>query len=166
MSDLDRTPFSRRDWLRAAALGAAGVAVASLARPASLLGAAAQQAKPTMTVYKTPTCGCCTLWVQHLERNGFAVVSQNVADLTPIKRRFGVPRALESCHTGLVAGYVVEGHVPADLVHRMLKEKPDALGLAVPGMPIGSPGMEGGTPERYDVLLFDAQGKTTVFATR
>lgn len=119
-----------------------------------------------MTVYKTATCGCCTAWVEHLQKNGFTVSAQNVPDLTPTKRRFGVPRALESCHTGLVAGYVVEGHVPADLVHRLLREKPDALGLAVPGMPIGSPGMEGGTPEKYDVLLFDRNGRSRIFASR
>lgn len=157
--------FSRRDWLRAAALGTAGVAVSALARPASLL-AGVQQAKPVMTVYKSPTCGCCSAWMEHLQANGFSVTAQDIQDLTPTKRRFGVPRALESCHTGLVAGYVVEGHVPADLVHRMLREKPDALGLAVPGMPIGSPGMEGGTPQKYDVLLFDRNGKSTVFASR
>ncbi len=160
-----QTPSSRRDWLRTAALGAAGVAAAIAARPASLF-ALGQQAKPAMTVYKSPTCGCCNAWVNHVNANGFNATGQNVSDLSAIKRRFGVPRALESCHTALVGGYVVEGHVPADLVQRMLREKPDAVGIAVPGMPIGSPGMEGGRPEKYDVLLFDKEGRTRVYASR
>lgn len=101
-----------------------------------------------------------------MEENGFSATAQNVDDLAAIKRRFGVPDALQSCHTGLVAGYVVEGHVPADLVKRLLAEKPSGLGIAVPGMPIGSPGMEGGTPEKYDVLLFDNRGRTTIYASR
>ncbi|HLV27189.1 MAG TPA: DUF411 domain-containing protein [Gemmatimonadales bacterium] len=164
MTHSTSTP-SRRDWLRTIAAGAAGLTVAALARPASLF-AFAQQSSLAMTVYKTPTCGCCTAWMDHVKANGFTANAQNVNDLTPIKRRFGVPRALESCHTALVGGYVVEGHVPADLVQKLLREKPNAVGLAVPGMPIGSPGMEGGRPQKYDVLLFDKAGKTTVYASR
>ena len=104
----------------------------------------------------------------HLRARGYPVKVEDVRDVTPIKRRHGVPERLESCHTALVEGYVVEGHVPADLIDRLLSERPRATGLAVPGMPAGSPGMEspGQAPERYQVLLFDRSGKTTVFASR
>lgn len=104
----------------------------------------------------------------HLQDNGFEVEEVNVIDLAPVKRQYGVTQALESCHTAVVDGYVVEGHVPADLVHRLLDERPDVTGLAVPGMPIGSPGMEtpGRQPERYQVLTFDRDGTVEVYATR
>jgi hypothetical protein len=106
--------------------------------------------------------------VGHLRANGFPLKEENVPDVTPIKRRYGVPERLEACHTALVEGYVVEGHVPADLIDRLLRERPRAAGLAVPGMPDGSPGMEsaGQASERYQVLIFDRSGKTAVFATR
>lgn len=104
----------------------------------------------------------------HLREAGFTVTERNETDVTPVKRRLGVPSALDSCHTGLVEGYVIEGHVPADLIDRLLRERPKVVGLAVPGMPVGSPGMEspGQKPERYQVLTFDKSGRTTVFATR
>ena len=104
----------------------------------------------------------------HLRASGYPVKVEDVYDLTPIKRRYGVPERLESCHTALVEGYVVEGHVPADLIDRLLRERPRAAGLAVPGMPAGSPGMEspGQASERYQVLIFDRSGKTAVFASR
>ena len=104
----------------------------------------------------------------HLRASGYPVKEEGVRDITPIKRRYGVPERLESCHTALVEGYVVEGHVPADLIDRLLRERPRAAGLAVPGMPAGSPGMEspGQASERYQVILFDRSGKTTVFASR
>ena len=106
--------------------------------------------------------------MDHLRSNGFEVREENVSDLAPIKRRHHVPPPLEACHTALVQGYVVEGHVPADLIGRLLRERPAVAGLAVPGMPVGSPGMEspGAAPERYKVLTFDRSGRTTVFATR
>jgi hypothetical protein len=106
--------------------------------------------------------------VGHLRDNGFTVTERNETDLAPIKRKLGVPTALEACHTGLVDGYVIEGHVPADLIHRLLRERPKVAGLAVPGMPIGSPGMEspGEKPQPYEVLTFDAKGRTSVFARR
>jgi hypothetical protein len=106
--------------------------------------------------------------VGHLRASGFPVKEENVPDVTPTKRRYGVPERLEACHTALVEGYVVEGHVPADLIDRLLRERPRAAGLAVPGMPAGSPGMDspGQASERYEVLLFDRSGKTAVFATR
>jgi hypothetical protein len=106
--------------------------------------------------------------VGHLRANGFSIKSEHLDDLRPIKAKHGVPAALESCHTALVGGYVVEGHVPADLVHRLLRERPSVAGLAVPGMPVGSPGMEvpGQAPARYDVFSFDRDGKRAVFARR
>ena len=116
-------------------------------------------------VYKTPTCGCCSRWVEHLEANGFSVETQELPDLTTLKRSNGIPRALSSCHTAFVHGYVIEGHVPAQDIERLLKQRPAVAGLTVPGMPIGSPGMEGPNPKRYEVLTFDSGGKTTVFAT-
>jgi hypothetical protein len=121
---------------------------------------------PTITVYKTPTCGCCTKWVDHLEHYGFRVEAHDVRDLGPIKNKYGISRALESCHTAEVDGYIVEGHVPADLIERMLRERPAVAGIAVPGMPMGSPGMEGPYRERYDVLAFDRDGKTEVYDRR
>ena len=118
-----------------------------------------------VTVYKSPTCGCCGKWVSHLEENGFRVITHNVSNVTPVKTKAGLPPGLASCHTAFVEGYVIEGHVPASDVARLLKERPAVEGLAVPRMPIGSPGMEGPNPERYEVLSFDAHGKTAVFAT-
>ena len=110
--------------------------------------------RPTITVSKDPNCECCTGWVEHLRRNGFIATVVETADLQAIKMRLGVPAELASCHTAEIAGYVIEGHVPAQAIRRLIAERPDALGLAVPGMPVGSPGMEGGTPEIYDVILF------------
>ena len=126
--------------------------------------ATTQSSAPTIVVYKTPTCGCCTKWVAHLEANGFTVMAQNRDDLSPIRAQHGVPRQVLSCHTALVGSYVVEGHVPAADVQKLLREKPAIKGIAVPGMPMGSPGMEGPTVERYDTLAFTADGKTSVFA--
>ena len=104
----------------------------------------------------------------HLRTNGYAVKAEDLEDLAPIKRKLGVPRALQSCHTAVVEGYVIEGHVPADLIDRVLRERPPVVGLAVPGMPVGSPGMEapGQAAERYQVLAFDQKGRTTVYASR
>ena len=120
----------------------------------------------TITVYKTPTCGCCTKWVNHLREQGFQVTAYDISDLTPIKMKYGVPNVLTACHTAIVDGYVVEGHVPADVILRLLKERPKVLGITVPGMPMGSPGMEGAYSEPYDVLTFDKDGKTQVYTSR
>ena len=101
------------------------------------------------------------MWVAHLEQNGFEVTSTDVPDMTAVKRRVGVPRSLAACHTALIDGYIVEGHVPADDIKRLLSERPDVAGVSVPGMPVGSPGMEGPNPQPYDVLAFDEDGLRT-----
>lgn len=118
-----------------------------------------------VTVYKSPTCDCCNKWIDHLRANGFTVEALDVADIVPHKKANRVPAALGSCHTAQVGGYVIEGHVPANDIHRLLRERPKVLGVAVPGMPAGSPGMEQGSQtERYEVLTFDHAGNTTVYA--
>ena len=122
---------------------------------------------PTITVYKGATCGCCKAWIDHLQRSGLTVKGVDTDDLSGVKRMMGVPAALESCHTAVVGTYLVEGHVPAADIKRMLAQKPAIRGLAVPGMPIGSPGMEQGDPkqyERYAVIAFAVNGTTSVFA--
>lgn len=135
---------------------------------ALIAGAIASQvasASDEVVVYKTAQCGCCTKWVDHLRANGFLVTVEEMRDLDPIKTRLGVPGDLDSCHTATVGGYVVEGHVPAADVRRLLSEKPAAKGIAVPGMPVGSPGMErGDAREPYQVVQFGDDGRT-VFAT-
>jgi hypothetical protein len=119
----------------------------------------------TMTAYKSPTCQCCEQWVRRMREYGFAVTEENRADVTPIKRERGVPDALVSCHTGVMDGYVFEGHVPPDLVQQVLRDRPAFAGLAVPGMPQGAPGMEV-RPERYEVISFMRTGETAVYAVR
>ncbi|MPZ42195.1 MAG: DUF411 domain-containing protein [Betaproteobacteria bacterium] len=127
----------------------------------------AQAALPEVNVYKDPNCGCCGAWAEHMRRNGFRVTTHDVTDLGAVKRKHRVPEALGSCHTATVAGYAIEGHVPAEDVRRLLAQRPaDVIGLAVPGMPLGSPGMESPTPQRYDVLAFDAQGRSRIFQRR
>lgn len=112
------------------------------------------QAQGTITVWKDPSCGCCDGWVEHLRRNGFVARVVETSDVQSIKAERGVPAYLASCHTAAIGEYTIEGHVPASAIRRVLAEKPTGRGLAVPGMPIGSPGMEGGRPEVYDVILF------------
>lgn len=119
-----------------------------------------------IVVYKSPTCGCCGKWVEHMEKAGFSVDVENMSDVAPIKRELGVPGRMQSCHTAEVGDYIVEGHVPADLVKRMLDEKPDIRGLAVPGMPMGSPGMEGPRKDPYNVIAIGNDGRLEVFARR
>lgn len=119
-----------------------------------------------MVVYSDPNCGCCAKWVTLMSGAGFKTSVQHTADIASIKKRYGIPANLVSCHTALVGGYKVEGHVPADLIKKMLTEKPKIAGLAVAGMVVGSPGMEGPNPQSYDVVSFDANGKTSVYARR
>jgi hypothetical protein len=129
---------------------------------------AAIAAPPPMTVYKSPWCGCCGAWVDHARAAGFTVEVKEMDDVYPIKDVAGVPYDLASCHTTSVGGYAVEGHVPADVIYRLLEEKPDVAGIAVPGMPAGSPGMEGASSapvEPYDVVLFNGGEATGIYAT-
>jgi len=124
----------------------------------------ANAAPGEVIVYKSPSCGCCAKWVDHMRDAGFKVKVNNTSDVYPIKQEYGLPRGMGSCHTAIVDGYVIEGHVPANDVQRLLAEKPIARGLAVPGMPIGSPGMEQGSyKERYEVIVFGPEG-SKVFA--
>lgn len=120
----------------------------------------------TITVYKSPTCGCCKKWIAHMEDNGFTVRAHDTHDVRSIKQQNGVGDHLASCHTALVDGYVIEGHVPADAVKKLLKDKPVAAGLAVPGMPMGSPGMEGPRKDPYNVILFNRSGDTAIYQRR
>lgn len=141
---------SRRNFL----IGA--TSMAALASRAGMASAA-----PNMTVYHDPNCGCCGGWVAHMRKAGFQVQVIDTDDLAAIKIRFRVPTDLASCHTAEVGGYVIEGHIPAPAIQRLLGEKPAAVGLAVPGMPTGSPGMEapGAVSETYDVVLFGPWGQ-------
>lgn len=153
--------MNRRDWLQ---ITLAGLATSSLTRRALAAAGATR-----VTVYKSPTCGCCVNWVSHMKSNGFALDAHDVADdvLEQVKTTAGVPTPLRSCHIALADGYAFEGHVPADVVKKVLTTKPKLAGLAVPGMPAGSPGMEmGGRSEPYQVMAFDRQGKSWVFAKR
>src|SRR6187200_1298245 len=146
--------MTRREVLGAFSLAIAGVPLAAQR------GAAVQ-------VYKDPTCGCCALWVEHLRKAGFTATVTDVDDMAAIKAKHGVPGGVRSCHTALVGGYVLEGHVPAEDVQRLLRQRPGIVGVGVPGMPIGSPGMEvaGVKPQKYDVLAFNKAGETHVFAS-
>jgi hypothetical protein len=159
--------ITRREWL-VVTVGGAAAALVTRAEHALAL----PSVKPTVvTVYKTPTCGCCRLWVDHARsvlKSGYEIKTLDMDDLSEIKAGLHVPSALQSCHTAVTGPHVFEGHVPADLIQRFLRERPKgALGLAVPGMPAGSPGMEMGSIKHpYDVVLFDKAGKTSVYAKR
>ncbi len=150
--------------------GADDQVVAAAPQPVASQDAApavATNGAPHVTVYKSPTCGCCTAWEDHMRDNGFAVTSNPTDDLASVKARHGIGRNHESCHTAIVDGYVIEGHVPADLVAKLLTERPEGVvALAVPGMPMGSPGMEGPYKDAYDVLALHADGRSTVYAKR
>jgi len=127
----------------------------------------AEETRTTKTeevvVYKSPWCGCCQGWVEHMRASGFEVTVREQEDLSAIKRMSGIPEQLQSCHTAFVGGYAIEGHVPAGAIERLLAERPSVRGLAVPGMPIGSPGMEGADPEPYEVMTFTQGGATNVY---
>ena len=148
--------------IRKALAAVAAVAVVSVAGVTF-----AQKSAPTVQVYKSPTCGCCANWVKHLQQHGFTTRVTDTNDMASIKAQRGVPARAQSCHTAVVDGYVLEGHVPAADVQRLLRERPAVAGLAVPGMPIGSPGMEvpGQKPQAYDVVAFDKQGQMRVYAS-
>ena len=131
---------------------------ASVAMPLLAMAAA-----PVIEIFKTESCGCCGAWVEHLKANGFITRVVNVDNPSDYRERGGIPNELGSCHTGMVQGYAIEGHVPASDIKRLLATKPKARGLAVPGMPLGSPGMEGPRKDPFDVLLVDAKGRSSVF---
>ena len=139
------------------------VPAAPVTRPSAVTATSAADTN-TLVVYKSASCGCCKSWVQHMERAGFTVVVHDTEELQGVKDESGVPNELRSCHTARIGSYVIEGHVPATDVRRLLRERPAVAGLAVPGMPSGSPGMEGGTSERYDVMTFGGPGAQRVFA--
>jgi len=123
----------------------------------------AMAAAPVIDVFKSASCGCCAEWIRHLEKNGFTVRAKNVEMPAQYRKLAGIPDALGSCHTGLVNGYAIEGHVPASEIRQLLRDKPKARGLAVPAMPMGSPGMEGPRQDPYDVLLVRHNGSTSVY---
>lgn len=136
-----------------------------LATAMTFSGSLYAEALEAIKVYKSPSCGCCQDWVDHLEDNGFEVDVTDTNDMTSVKIDAGLQPSLASCHTAFVGDYVIEGHVPASDIHRLLKEAPQAHGLAVPGMPMGSPGMEiGDQKDNYQVLLFNEDGQTKVFS--
>lgn len=140
------------------------VVAAAFVAVAGLSFAWRAEAEPDVRVYRSATCGCCKGWAKHLERNGFSVQVIDLEDLGAKKTELGIPRKLASCHTAEVGGFIVEGHVPASDVKRLLEERPDVRGLAVPDMPEGSPGMEGPNPERYTVWAFQPDGSAEAFA--
>lgn len=157
--------LTRRAWL---GIAVGGVMV-SLGASRWWLGRMPWAADPNATrilVYASPTCDCCRAWVRHLRNSGFHVTKEMMSDVTPMKQTLGVPEHLWSCHTAVVEGYAVEGHVPADLIRRMLVERRALAGLAAPGMPNGAPGMEGATSDRYEVIAFTRTGATEVYAVR
>ena len=144
---------------------ALAVCVAALSVLTAAAPTISDSPKPTITVYKDPNCGCCRNWIAHLIKHGYRVNAKDSPDMEQIKTTLGVPTDLKSCHTAIVDGYLIEGHVPAADIDRLLATKPKVKGLAVPGMPMGSPGMEGSMKQHYQVLAFDKAGKARVFAS-
>ncbi len=155
-----RARLTRRGWIAAAGGGVALLAIGQRKWRKPRL-----EVQEAVTVFKSPSCQCCGKWVERMREYGFTVTLENRTDVTPVKRELGIPAALDSCHTSIVGGYTVEGHVPPDLVARVLRDRPDVAGLAVPGMPQSAPGMELGH-EPYDVLSFTQGGRTAVYASR
>jgi hypothetical protein len=155
----------KKDFVRTMALTVAFASLALTTAAVRTSSSNAAEKKPVITVYKDPSCGCCKNWIAHLIKHGYRVDAKDSPNMTEIKRTLGVPTGLTACHTAMVNGYLIEGHVPAADIDRLLAQKPKVVGLAVPGMPAGSPGMEGASAQRYQVLTFDKSGKTTVFAS-
>ncbi|KAI9129962.1 DUF411 domain-containing protein [Acaryochloris sp. CCMEE 5410] len=160
-------------WLRIGAAilvtGGVGIGIYAAVAPKQMHHPAIAENLPPealkITAFRSPTCGCCGVWIEHMKAHGFQVEDNITEDLEGVKREHNVPDDLASCHTAIANGYVIEGHIPAADVKRLLAEKPDVAGIAVPGMPIGSPGMESGNiKEPYSVFTFDEAGQTTVFA--
>jgi hypothetical protein len=144
-----------------------GLVLGTLLLLVPVAGTTAQAPPPTVEVYKSPTCGCCSKWIDHLRSHGFVAKAIDTETIDQIKTARGVPAKARSCHTAIVGGYVVEGHVPAADIQRLLKERPAIVGIAVPGMPIGSPGMEvpGMKAQPFDVIAFTKDGSTRIFAS-
>lgn len=164
-------------WLNASDAGTSAVAMSADQTSAARLERSGDAVRASssvgdrstlLTVYKTPTCGCCEDWAEHMEENGFEVERVDVSgqELSAVKDRHGVPPAMRTCHTAVADGKVIEGHVPAEEVWRFLEEDRPESGLAVPGMPMGSPGMEGARTEAYAVYAFDRDGGASIYATR
>jgi hypothetical protein len=148
----------KKTWRLAGLFALCGLLSANLAQA---------QSKPTVTMFKNPGCVCCERWASSLKTAGLSVKSVETTHLSAAKDKAGIPAGLRSCHTASVAGYVFEGHVPADLIRKVLKERPQIVGLAAPGMPLGAPGMDAqGTSHPYQVIAFTADGKTSVYAQR
>jgi len=117
-----------------------------------------------MTVYRSPSCGCCGVWIEHAKHHGFQITDITTDDMEAVKREHNIPRDLASCHTTIIDGYVMEGHIPVDDIKRFLKQTPNVVGLTVPGMPLGTPGMEAGDRKQpFDILAFDRNGQVQVF---
>ena len=154
--------MDRRGFLAASLVGAATLVAR---RASAAMPLRTDVTRPPVTVYKDASCGCCKKWIEHMQASGFTVDAHDSADMDAVKDHYGVPSGVRSCHTALVGNYVVEGHVPAADVDRMLKEQPKAAGLSVPGMVMGSPGMEGSMSRPYTVLAFQKTGATTTFAS-
>lgn len=160
-AEVSRPRMSRRTFIGSAAGGVALVALGGAVWQRRSLGAE----RGALTAYRSPTCECCGKWIAHMRTSGFKVNIRDMPDATEAKRNLGVPAELYSCHTSEVDAYVFEGHVPADLVARVLRERPAIRGLAVPGMPQSAPGMDIGH-ERYEVLSFTREGNVAVYAVR
>ncbi len=162
--------FARLALVLSASAAVAGLALAAGRAPASAsaatVAAALAEAPPLeIIVYRSPSCGCCKAWATHLEQNGFTVKQVELDYLSEIKAQAGISQRLASCHTAIIGRYAIEGHVPAADIKRLVAEKPEVAGLTAPGMPSGSPGMENGRKDPYDVLAFTRDGKTTVWAS-
>jgi hypothetical protein len=152
-------PLIDKATSRRSVLGLVGAGLLALLLP---IGRAAARSR-AIKIYKSPYCGCCGAWTKILAGAGFEPEVIKTKDLAPVKRLAGVPANLESCHTAFIDGYVVEGHVPAEAIEKMLKERPKIVGIGVPDMPIGSPGMPGPDPEPFSVIAFAAEGRQTVY---
>lgn len=155
-----RTRLTRRAWIGAAATSLVVLAIGQRWRDGPTVRTLGQ-----VTVFKSPSCQCCAKWIARMRDYGFAIMQHDMDDVVAIKRKLGIPIALHSCHTSTVEGYSIEGHVPPDLVERVIRERPGIAGLAVPGMPQSAPGMDQGH-EAFQVLSFTKNGETAIFATR
>lgn len=159
---MKKTSVSNFLWVGIAVVAIGAALVAGSLHPPPSIAAAPPN---TIVVYKSPTCNCCSKWIEHLKHAGFKVEAHNESDLNQIRQQLGVPEKLASCHTAIINGYVIEGHVPAEDIRQLLTKRPKARGLAVPGMPIGSPGMEvGASVGSYDVLQIVDGQSPSVFA--